>query len=79
MQPIDFSQDTIVLKGFGDVADMKVLPVNYADGQGAMVSCWRLTWREALKALFARRVYLAVMGTRHPPVAMAVHAKEVGA
>lgn len=79
MNPIDFNKDTIVLKGFDDVAVMKVLPVNYADGQGALVSCWRLTWREALKALFTRRVYLAVMGTRHPPVAMAVNAEEVGA
>lgn len=47
------------------------LPIYHAGDQ--YVSCWRLSWRERLAALFIGRVWLRVVSIGHPPVAL--HAK----
>jgi hypothetical protein len=47
------------------------LPV-YNDGLMS-ISCWKMTWRERLSALFFGRVWLWVhAGKTQPPVALAV-------
>lgn len=47
----------------------RILPLRvYSDGQQC-ISCWKMTWRERLSALFFGRVWLAVLGGQtQPPV-----------
>lgn len=54
--------------GIPGVEDMPATFFEYGDGTRAMESCWQLSWREWLRVLFTRRVYLYVMGHAHPPV-----------
>lgn len=46
------------------------LPVQ-VHAQG-MLSCWQMSWRERLSALFFGRVWLNTHGSQHPPVWIAV-------
>lgn len=73
MNPVPFKQSNKTLqppKGY-TTDEIGVLPI-WTDG-GQCVSCWRLSWRERLSALFFGKVWLAVMsGQTQPPVSLEV-------
>jgi hypothetical protein len=51
----------------GQEEEIEPLPV-YMDGEQC-ISCWQMSWRERLSALFFGRVWLSVLGGRtQPPV-----------
>lgn len=52
--------------------DLPAYRTETSDGQPCFVSCWKMTWKERLQALFAGRVWLGVLGSGHPPVWVAV-------
>lgn len=60
MKPIDFPQSTKVLQKPENMfdADCKPLPV-WSDGKQC-VSCWRPTFKERVRILFAGKVWLGV-------------------
>jgi hypothetical protein len=72
MHPEIFPTANGVLRGSGDVADLPVRFDTYNTGDRFVESCWRLGWRERLKALVRGRVYLVALGVTHPPVLLSV-------
>jgi hypothetical protein len=55
MTPTEFpEQNTVYAK---DQPQYLPLPA-FRSEDGTVVSCWRLTWREALRLLFTRRLWL---------------------
>lgn len=56
--------------GYGTADDVADLHVYRGDGQ--IISCWRLSWRERLRILVSGRVWLLVLAsTTHEPVKLA--------
>ena len=45
-------------------------PLPIYHGDGLMVSCWSLSWRERLRVLLSGRLWLTIAGDTHPPVAL---------
>ena len=67
---------TNTILGAGGNPNTDPMPValcTYTDGTPFIESCWRADWRERLRVLLTGRVYLMVMGTRHPPVYVAAN------
>lgn len=62
MEPIEFigANITLVAEGCGD------LPAQKDDEQ--FLTCWKMTLRERIAAVFFGRVWLCVQGGVHPPV-----------
>ena len=69
MTPADFPQANRTLTKPEGMTDSECGPLpTYTDG-ATCISCWRLTWRERLAALFSGRVWLGVLsGQTQPPV-----------
>ncbi len=68
LEPIDFEQSNMLLKGNGtDVKDMRV----FRDNQYC-ISCWKLSWKQAMYLLFKRKIYLNVL-TFSPVPPVSVH------
>lgn len=70
LNPPPGSEDTI--------EPLPVLPLTYEDGTHAIVSCWQLSFKDLLRVLFTRRMYVAVMGQGQPPLMLRTHPVEVG-
>lgn len=72
MKPInDFHEDVQILRGASEnVDEIGILPLryDYLDDGPVMVSCWRVGWRDLLRMLITRRLYLVVMGRAWPPL-----------
>lgn len=70
MKPInDFHPDVQTIHGNNEHTDsLGVLPLRFDYCGPVMVSCWRVSWRDLLRMLFTRKVWLVVMGKRHPPL-----------
>lgn len=71
MKPTGFPEQTKTLTKPIGMTDEECgsLPV-YNDGSQS-ISCWRMTWRERLSALFVGRVWLQVYaGHTQPPVSL---------
>ena len=66
--PVPFPEANFTWRGWpadderNEVGDLP----SFKDGNQT-ISCWRLTWRERLRALFTGRVWLSVQG-QQPPV-----------
>lgn len=82
MKPIPWHPNNQVLMpppGTEDeVSPLPVLPLTYSDGSHALVSCWQLHWKDLVRVLLTRRVYVAVMGQGHPPLMVRTHPVEMG-
>jgi len=71
MEPIQFKEANKTLTKPQGMTDEQCgnLPT-YSDGVQC-ISCWKMTWRERLSALFFGRVWLWVIsGVTQPPVAL---------
>lgn len=66
MRPIKFNEANIVFAK--DQPEYLPLPAYYnrLDPLGTVVSCWQMTWRERLRALWSGRVYISVLTFHHP-------------
>ncbi len=70
MKSVSFDQATNVLPPPAGRQDLLPLQVNVH--QGTVSSCWRMSWRERLSALFFGTVWVRVMdpGGVQPPMAL---------
>lgn len=71
MKGTDFPEATTKLlppEGMED--SVYALPVWRHPEYGAVISKWRLSWRERLACLFRGYVWLHVWGNAHPPVTL---------
>jgi hypothetical protein len=73
MKPTTFQQSNHTLNApentsySRNVESVDALPI-WTDGEQC-VSCWKMTWRERLSALFFGKIWLAVLfGSTQPPV-----------
>ncbi len=81
MKPISFHEDEQTLhppKGSKNIVPVQVLTVTYLEGIRGIISCWRPTVKDILRMLIKRRIYLAILGTMHPPVLVTTDGEEVG-
>jgi len=75
MKPTPFPESNGTLSGgpavnYGTEDDVVDLPVHRGNGQ--IISCWRLSWRDRLRLLVGGRVWLHVLTERtHAPVLVA--------
>jgi hypothetical protein len=60
--------NTVLLGGRPDVYDLPICRFQYSDGQNAVESCWKMTFRERLKVMFSGKVYFQCFGITHPPI-----------
>ena len=65
-EAIDFKESNFTWRG--PDGDDEVFDLPAWRGENHTVSCWRLSWRERLRALFCGTIYLHVIGNVHPPV-----------
>lgn len=70
MKPIpNFHDDVQRLVGSDEHTDpLDVLPLRFDYCGPVMVSCWKVGWRDLLRMLFTRKLWLVVMGKKHPPL-----------
>ena len=76
MKPVEFKEQNIV---FGkDQPEYKPLPaLVFQDGE--VVTCWKLSWKELLKVVFTRKIYLSVQTFHRPlqPLYMTVNKERI--
>lgn len=61
MIPVDPDIPELTLVNFGKGQDeYSALPARI-DPQGVAITCWELTWKERLKILFGKPIYLLVL------------------
>jgi hypothetical protein len=66
-EPMDFPQANLTLNAPIGKNDVKPLPV--WRGDGVILSCWKLTWRERLAAILTGHIWLWRMSSpSQPPV-----------
>jgi len=66
MRPVDFAQQNITFLPPKDMENCESLPV-YRDGR-EIISCWRFSFKDILKVIFKRRIWLHISGMSQPPV-----------
>lgn len=68
-EPCPFEHQNFVWKGWdNEKGEKEVLDLPAWKGEGRTISCWKLTWRERLAALFGGRLWMHVFSSHHPPV-----------
>ena len=67
MKPIEFTEQNSTMHGSGEVEDLPTYR-----GEGKVLSCWAMSWKERLSVLFYGKVWLCVLGYTQPPVWMSV-------
>lgn len=76
MKPIEFKEQNVV---FGkDQQEYIPLPaLVFQDGE--VMTCWKLSWKELLKVVFTRKIYLSVQTFRKPlqPLYMTVSKERI--
>jgi hypothetical protein len=78
MKPVEFKHQNIVFAK--DQPEYQPLPALRIDSpQGEVVSCWKMSFKERLKALITGKVWLSLMSFNQPltPSYMAINRKEV--
>jgi hypothetical protein len=68
--PTDFPQANRTFTKPPDMTDEECSPLRVCDTGEALISCWRMTWRERFSVLLRGRVWLWVVGRGQPPVAV---------
>lgn len=69
MEPIQFPQSNKVLARPQGMTDEECSPLPVFNDGTQSISCWKMTWRERIAALFFGKVWLFVVyGPTQPPV-----------
>ena len=69
MKPIDFKEANKTLVKPEKKADYEIEPLRVYTNSVECLSCWRMSWKERLSALFFGRVWACVMsGGTQPPM-----------
>ena len=71
MEPINFPEATKVLEKPHGMTDAECGPLPVFNDGITSISCWKMSWKERLSALFLGKVWLFVLfGNSQPPVAL---------
>jgi hypothetical protein len=77
MTPTKFKQQNAELQKPSEMTDEECSPLPvWRDAPlrtSLYISCWRMSWRERLRALFTGRVWLWCHSFAHPPIALDVN------
>jgi hypothetical protein len=76
MKPINFKEQNVVYAK--DQPEYMPLPaLVFQDGE--VMTCWKLSWKELLKVVFTRKIYLSVQTFRRPlqPLYMTVSKERI--
>jgi hypothetical protein len=66
MKPIEFKEQTVIVAK--DQPEYLPLPAFIDNGpEGAVISCWGMTWRERLQILFTGKIWVSLW-CFHKPV-----------
>ncbi|MCP5016927.1 MAG: hypothetical protein GY938_16915 [Ketobacter sp.] len=72
MKPINnFHKDVQTIGGNSQHVDsLSILTMRYKylNDDPVMVSCWHVTWRDLLRMLWTRRLWLVIKGQSWPPL-----------
>ena len=68
MNPIEFREQNVVYRKPDSMTDEECSSLPICKVDDMLISCWKLSWRERLRALFFGKVWLGVLGHGHPPV-----------
>ncbi len=69
MKPIDFPESNKVLQRPDTMTDEECQPLHIFTDQNCCLSCWEMSFKERLIALFTGRIWLSVYsGATQPPV-----------
>lgn len=63
MKPVEFPEQTVVYAK--DQPEYQPLPA-HRTSDGMVTSCWEMTWRERLRALFTGRVFVSCLTFNGP-------------
>jgi hypothetical protein len=73
MNPIEFDGQSAVLQKPVNMTDKECCPLPILRLDGTVISCWKMSWRERLKAFFTGKIWLGVLsGQTQPPVYLAI-------
>jgi hypothetical protein len=73
MKPIEFEGQTKVLQRPSGMTEEECGSLAILNLDNTCISCWKMTWRERIKALFTGKIWLGVLsGQTQPPVYCAV-------
>jgi hypothetical protein len=65
MKPISFKEQNSIMGA--DQPQYLPLPAcRHKDEQGSVTSCWGLSWKDLIKIIFSRRIYLTLATFNHP-------------
>lgn len=76
MKPIEFKEQNV---DYGkDQKEYLPLPALKLE-DGTVVSCWKLSWKEVIKLLFTRKVWLAMLTFNEPlqPTFLTINKKDL--
>lgn len=68
MIPVKFKEQNITFTKPESMTDEECGSLPAYRGDGRIISCWKFTLREWIKALFTGRVWFSVIGTGQPPI-----------
>jgi len=73
MKPIEFEGQTIVLSKPPSMTDEECGSLAILQLDGTCISCWKMSWRERLKAFFTGVMWIGVYsGKTQPPIYVAI-------
>ncbi len=73
MNPIEFKGQSVVLNKPATMTDEECKSLPIARMDNTCISCWKMNWRERLKALLTGKVWLGILsGQTQPPVYVTV-------
>jgi len=74
MEGVHYKYANGTLLGDGkDVYDLPICNFAYSDtGNHAVESCWKMTFKERIKAFIKGKIYFQCMGNIHPPIRLTV-------
>lgn len=72
MKPVSFHEKEVLftLPGNTDVMPLPVLRVTFPDDGSGLASCWKPDWKDRLRILFGKPIYLILWSPIQPPVSI---------
>lgn len=72
MSPVSFhpAEKLYTLPGDDSVLPLPVLKVTFNDGVTGLISCWKPSWKDRLRLILGKPIYLALYSSVQPPVSV---------
>jgi len=72
MKPIDFKEQNFTFLKPTNMTDEECASLPCYRGEGQIISCWKMSFKERVKALFTGVVWFGLLGNTHPPIWLAI-------